>query len=42
MDFFLSILPILLVLVLLIFMKKTADFAGLVGWIATARVINEF
>jgi len=38
MNFFLSSLPILVVLVLLIFMKKTADFAGLVGWIATALI----
>ncbi|WAM36413.1 L-lactate permease [Caldicellulosiruptor acetigenus] len=38
MDLFLSVLPILLVLFLLIFAKKTADVAGLVGWVATALI----
>ncbi|MEZ0537975.1 L-lactate permease [Caldicellulosiruptoraceae bacterium PP1] len=38
MDLILSILPILLVLVLLILFKKTADIAGLAGWILTGLI----
>uniref|UniRef100_A0A7C5Z721 L-lactate permease n=1 Tax=Caldicellulosiruptor owensensis TaxID=55205 RepID=A0A7C5Z721_9FIRM len=38
MDFLLAIFPILLVLILLIFAKKTADIAGLVGWLATGLI----
>jgi len=38
MDLFLSVLPIILVLIFLIFLKKTADVAGLVGWIVTCLI----
>ncbi len=38
LSIFLSLLPILLVLILLIWRKTAADIAGLIGWVATTLV----